>query len=79
MPAETAASEWLVVPQTPEAAAAAFDYARKLRESTHLIRVEIDLENRETEEAARDYARDRRIGQIAWVNAEGVPTIETVN
>ncbi len=79
LPTETAASEWLVVPQTPEAAAAAFDYARKLRESSPLMRVEIDLESRETEEAARDYARDRRIAQIAWVNAEGSPTIEKVN
>ncbi len=79
LPTETPASEWLVVPQTPEAAAAAFDYARKLRESNHLIRVEIDLENRETAEAAREYARDRRIAQIAWVNAEGFPTIESVN
>ncbi|MEG4963867.1 MULTISPECIES: ATP phosphoribosyltransferase regulatory subunit [unclassified Microcoleus] len=79
LPTETPASEWLVVPQTPEAGAAAFDYARKLRESTHLVRVEIDLESRETAEAAREYARDRRIAQIAWVNAEGLPTIETVN
>ncbi|MGB3264341.1 MAG: ATP phosphoribosyltransferase regulatory subunit [Microcoleus sp.] len=79
LPAETPASEWLVVPQTPEAAAAAFDYARKLRESTPPIRVEIDLETRETAEAAREYARDRRIGQIAWVNAEGAATIESVN
>lgn len=79
LPTETPASEWLVVPQTPEASAAAFDYARKLRESTPLIRVEIDLENRETAEAAREYARDRRIAQIAWVNAEGLPTIESVN
>ncbi|MEG4347102.1 ATP phosphoribosyltransferase regulatory subunit [Microcoleus sp. A003_D6] len=79
LPTQTPASDWLVVPQTPEASAAAFDYARKLRESTHLVRVEIDLESRETEEAAREYARDRRIAQIAWVNAEGLPTIETVN
>lgn len=79
LPRQTPASDWLVVPQTPDAAAAAFVYARKLRESTHLVRVEIDLENRETLEAARQYARDRRIAQIAWVNAEGFPTIETVN
>ena len=79
LPTQTPASDWLVVPQTPEASAAAFAYARKLRESTHLVRVEIDLESRQTEEAAREYARDRRIAQIAWVNAEGLPTIETVN
>ena len=79
LPTQTPASDWLVVAQTSEATAAAFAYARKLRESTHLVRVEIDLEGRETEEAAREYARDRRIAQIAWVNAEGFPTIETVN
>lgn len=76
---ETPPSEWLVVPQTPESAAAAFAYARKLRDSTHLVRVEIDLEMRESAEEVREYARDRRIAQIAWVNAEGFPTIETVN
>ncbi|MEG4912386.1 MULTISPECIES: ATP phosphoribosyltransferase regulatory subunit [unclassified Microcoleus] len=79
LPTETPASDWLVVAQTPEASAAAFAYARKLRDSTHLVRVEIDLESRETAESAREYARDRRIAQIAWVNAEGLPTIETVN
>ncbi|MEG4111381.1 MULTISPECIES: ATP phosphoribosyltransferase regulatory subunit [unclassified Microcoleus] len=79
LPSQTPASDWLVVAQTPEASAAAFAYARKLRESTHLVRVEIDLESRETAESAREYARDRRIAQIAWVNAEGLPTIETVN
>ncbi|MEG4071741.1 ATP phosphoribosyltransferase regulatory subunit [Microcoleus sp. Pol14C2] len=79
LPSQTPASDWLVVAQTPEASAAAFAYARKLRESTHLVRVEIDLESRETAESAREYARDRRIAQIAWVNAEGFPTIETVN
>lgn len=79
LPSQTPASDWLVVAQTPEASAAAFAYARKLRDSTHLVRVEIDLESRETPEAAREYARDRRIAQIAWVNAEGLPTIETVN
>ncbi|MEG4396784.1 ATP phosphoribosyltransferase regulatory subunit [Microcoleus sp. BROC3] len=79
LPTQTPASDWLVVAQTPEASAAAFAYARKLRESTHLVRVEIDLESRETAESAREYARDRRIAQIAWVNAEGFPTIETVN
>jgi ATP phosphoribosyltransferase regulatory subunit len=76
---ETPPSEWLVVPRTPEAVAAAFAYASKLRDSTHLVRVEIDLEMRENDEEAMEYARDRRIAQIAWVNVEGFPTIETVN
>ncbi|MCU0544175.1 MAG: ATP phosphoribosyltransferase regulatory subunit [Oscillatoriaceae cyanobacterium Prado104] len=76
---ETPPSEWLVVPVTADAVAAAFAYARKLRDSTHLVRVEIDLEMRESPEEAREYARDRRIAQIAWVNVEGFPTIERVN
>jgi ATP phosphoribosyltransferase regulatory subunit len=76
---ETPPSEWLVVPMNSESVAAAFAYARKLRDSTNLVRVEIDLEMRENPETAREYARDRRIAQIAWVSAEGFPTIETVN
>lgn len=76
---ETPPSEWLVVPRTPDAVAAAFAYASKLRDSTHLVRVEIDLEVRENSEGAREYARDRRIAQIAWVSTEGFPTIEAVN
>ncbi len=76
---ETPASDFLVVPQTSDAAAAAFVYARKLRESSDVVRVEIDLESRETVDGVREYARDRRIAQIAWVNTEGFPTIEMVN
>ncbi len=76
---ETPASDFLVVPQTSDAEAEAFVYARKLRESSDVVRVEIDLESRETVEGVREYARDRRIAQIAWVNAEGFPTIEMVN
>ncbi|WP_377481491.1 MAG: ATP phosphoribosyltransferase regulatory subunit [Microcoleus anatoxicus] len=76
---ETPASDFLVVPQTSDAEAAAFVYARKLRESSDVVRVEMDLESRETVDGVREYARDRRIAQIAWVNAEGFPTIEMVN
>ncbi|MEK0182347.1 MAG: ATP phosphoribosyltransferase regulatory subunit [Oscillatoriales cyanobacterium] len=76
---ETPASDFLVVPQTSDAEAEAFVYARKLRESSDVVRVEIDLESRETVDGVREYARDRRIAQIAWVNAEGFPTIEMVN
>lgn len=79
LPRETPASDWLVVPQTPQAYATAFAYARNLRDSTDLVRVEVDLASRETAEATRDYARRRRIHQIAWINAEGIPTIEPVS
>lgn len=79
LPNETSASDWLVVPQTPQAQAAAFAYARKLREYTHLVRVEVDLEPRQTADEAREYARRRRISQIAWMTPEGLPTIEVIS
>jgi len=60
----------LVVPEN--SFAAAFAYAEKLRNSTHLVRVEMDHEP----DAIREYARRRRIHQIAWIKAEGLPVIE---
>jgi ATP phosphoribosyltransferase regulatory subunit len=77
MPQATPASEWLVVAQTPEAIAAAFAYAEKLRDSQHLVRVEMDLGGREPDEL-REYARSRRISRIAWVKAEDSREIETL-
>ncbi len=75
LPQQTPASNWLVVPETPQAYTAAFAYAEKLRNSTHLVRVEMDLGGREPD-AIREYARHRRIHQIAWLKAEGLPVIE---
>ncbi|WP_449419398.1 ATP phosphoribosyltransferase regulatory subunit [Phormidium nigroviride] len=77
LPRETPGSDWLVIPETPQAYAAAFSYAQKLRESAPLVRVEVDLGGRETAEEAREYARNRRISQVVWINAAGLPTIET--
>ncbi|RCJ40762.1 ATP phosphoribosyltransferase regulatory subunit [Nostoc minutum NIES-26] len=77
LPQVTPASNWLVVPETPTADAAAFAYAQKLRDSTHLVRVEIDLGGRDVQ-AIRQYARDRGIAQIAWIKPNGSPTIETL-
>jgi ATP phosphoribosyltransferase regulatory subunit len=77
LPQETPASNWLVVPETANADAAAFTYAQKLRDSTHLVRVEMDLGGRDVE-AIRQYARDRRILQIAWIQADGTVKIEKV-
>ncbi|HLO49074.1 MAG TPA: ATP phosphoribosyltransferase regulatory subunit [Kamptonema sp.] len=79
LPRETPGSDWLVIPETPQAYAASFAYAQKLRDSAHLVRVEVDLGGRETAEAVREYARNRRISQIAWINAVGLPTIEKVS
>ncbi|MEH2140108.1 ATP phosphoribosyltransferase regulatory subunit [Nostoc sp.] len=77
LPQVTPASNWLVVPETQSANAPAFAYAQKLRDSTHLVRVEIDLGGRNTD-AIRQYARDRSIAQIAWIKADGSPKIESL-
>ena len=77
LPQVTPASDWLVVPETPSANVFAFAYAQKLRDSTDLVRVEIDLGGRDAE-AIRQYARDRSIAQIAWIKADGSATIESL-
>jgi ATP phosphoribosyltransferase regulatory subunit len=77
LPQSTPASNWLVVPESPHAEAATFAYAQKLRDSIHLVRVEIDLGGRDAQ-AIRQYARGREIAQIAWVKADGLPTIESL-
>ncbi|HEY9632844.1 MAG TPA: ATP phosphoribosyltransferase regulatory subunit [Coleofasciculaceae cyanobacterium] len=77
LPRQIPASDWLVVPQTPQAEAAAFAYAQKLRDSEHLVRVEMDLGERSPADI-QEYARRRRITYIAWIKADGTPTIETL-
>ena len=67
-------SHWLVVPEVPEAYAAAFAYAEKLRNSTHLVRVEIQLETRDVE-YIRKYAISHDIAQIAWVKSDDSPPV----
>ncbi|MFO0055388.1 MAG: ATP phosphoribosyltransferase regulatory subunit [Dolichospermum sp.] len=75
LPQNIPASHWLVVPETPGAEAAAFDYAEKLRNTIDLVRVEIDLGGRDVS-AIRQYASDRSITKIAWIKADGSHTIE---
>jgi ATP phosphoribosyltransferase regulatory subunit len=77
LPRQTPASDWLVVAATPQAEAAAFAYARKLRNSQDLVRVEMDLGGREPADI-REYARRRRISRIAWVKTEGATEIEII-
>lgn len=77
LPQVTPAIDWLVVPDSPQAYTAAFAYAEKLRNSSHLVRVEMDLGDRQPD-AIRDYARRRRIQQIAWIKAEGLPVIDII-
>jgi ATP phosphoribosyltransferase regulatory subunit len=78
LPQATPASNWLIVPETATAAAAAFAYAQKLRDSTHLVRVEMDLGGRD-EDSIRQYALQRGIAQLAWIKEDGSPMIESVN
>lgn len=77
LPQNPPASDWLVVPETANADAAAFAYAQKLRYAGDMVRVEIDLGGRDAE-AIRQYASDRNITQIAWIKADGSPVIESL-
>jgi ATP phosphoribosyltransferase regulatory subunit len=77
LPQATPATDWLVVPENTQAYSAAFAYSAKLRNSTHLVRVEIDLGKKDPV-AIRKYARDRNVKQIAWIQADGTPKIESV-
>ncbi|WP_088893292.1 ATP phosphoribosyltransferase regulatory subunit [Leptolyngbya ohadii] len=79
LPLQTPACDYLVVAKTPDAMANAFAYAASLRESVGLTRVEVELGNRSTPEDVRDYARHRRIHQIAWVDQEGRSDLEQVD
>jgi ATP phosphoribosyltransferase regulatory subunit len=76
LPLQTPSSDYLVVPQTTDAHAAAFVYAQKLRSTEVGVRVEVDVEERNTPEDARRYASDRRIRQIVWVSATGALQVE---
>lgn len=78
LPLQTPASDWLVVPTSPQACAAAFAHAQKIRESAHLVRVEVELSDPVNSEAVRAYAQRRQIKQIVWVSEAGVPQVETV-
>ena len=77
LPHQTPASDWLVVSETSQTHAIAFAHAQKLRESAHLVQVELDLSGTRRENI-RDYARRRGIAQIAWMNVDGSPVDETL-
>ena len=72
-------SDWLVVAQTPAAAAATFNYAQRIREGGSQARVELHLDAAATPEVIRELARTREIAHIAWVSEDGTPQVETVN
>ncbi len=65
LPKQTRSCDWLVVSEVPQLA---FAHAQKLREMGE--RVEVDLSSG-TREEIQAYAQQRRISQIAWVQADG--------
>jgi ATP phosphoribosyltransferase regulatory subunit len=77
LPQTIPATNWLVVAESKSAYAAAFAYAQKLRDSAHLVRVEMDLGAKDAD-TIRQYARDRSIAQIAWVKSDCSTTIESI-
>ncbi len=78
LPRQIPTSDFLVIPQTPQADAAAIRCAQKLRSSAHLARVELDLGGRPPD-AIREYARRRQIGKIIWVKADNSSEIEQLS
>ncbi|MBD2082812.1 ATP phosphoribosyltransferase regulatory subunit [Leptolyngbya sp. FACHB-17] len=70
LPKQTPACDWLVVSEVPQLA---FAHAQKLRQSGD--QVEVDLSSA-TREEIRAYAEQRRISQIAWVQADGEVVLE---
>ena len=78
LPAQTPASDWLVVPTTSNAYAAAFAHAQQLRNADPTVRVEMELDSREASESVAAYAQRRRIRQIVWVNEAGVAQVEAL-
>lgn len=78
LPQTIPSSNWLVVPEGDNAQVAAFAHAQKLRDSTHLVRVEMELGGKDPQ-GVREYARERSIAQIVWIKSDGTGTIETVS
>lgn len=81
LPHQAPVSNWLIVPETPQAGVASFAYAQKLRSESvdgSSVRVEMALEGRSPSET-REYARCRQIPYIAWIGADGVPKIEPLD
>ncbi len=75
MPRETPPLDWLVIPQTPEAAGAAFNYAQNLRSQEGNLRIVLDLGDRSLEEI-REYALNNRIRGLVWIKDDDTYSVE---
>ncbi|NEQ48590.1 MAG: ATP phosphoribosyltransferase regulatory subunit [Leptolyngbya sp. SIO3F4] len=78
LPAVVAESDWLVVPTTTGAAAAAIAHAQSLRQADTLTRVELSLDPSLAEETLRQFASKRKIAKIAWVSEQGDVRVESL-
>lgn len=86
LPTQTPATDWLVVPTSPPAYAAAFAYAQQLRNAADLVRVELELTHCDADAVRQGLLQgtdagaqvNRRIAQIAWVGADGRVEVETL-
>ncbi|MEO1445917.1 MAG: ATP phosphoribosyltransferase regulatory subunit, partial [Cyanobacteria bacterium J06635_11] len=85
MPSDIPATDWLIVPKSESAAAAAWAYAQKARQSEerntghNTVRVEMSLDLSQSSDEVRAIARKRNIQRIAWISDQGLPDIEIVN
>lgn len=79
LPKVTPPSDWLIVPKTESAAAAALAYAQKARRSAHTVRVEIGLDLTQSADEIRAIAQKRNIARIAWISDQGLPDIEILH
>ncbi|MGY6530170.1 MAG: ATP phosphoribosyltransferase regulatory subunit [Cyanobacterium sp.] len=77
LPKTTPPSDWLVIPESPDGAKMAFDYAQRLRHSENIVRVELELQYR-SEAQIRAYAQDEGIKHLAWIGVDGTPKIEVI-
>ena len=77
LPQQTAAIDYLVVPESPQAYPEALSYAQALRDENQL-RVELELGGR-TPAEIRDCALQRRVAQIAWMKPSGAVEVEAQN
>lgn len=78
LPKTPSVSDWLVVPETPQAVSAALEHARHLREFSASLQVELYLEEVDTSDEVMTYARQRTIQTIAWVKVNGDVTTTPV-
>lgn len=78
LPEQPPVTDWLIVPISSQATAAAFAYAQKIRESANVVRVELGVDQSASQDMIRDIARQRQISRIAWIAPEGLPEIEAL-